>query len=1514
MHFFRNIANKNRMRHRTFFKLLIFHCLFACFLLHAPKMFSQTFFGEAEVITIDVVDPFAIYSIDLDNDGDLDIVSGSYEDNKIAWYENDGNGNFSAQQVISNYLTHLMRFYPIDKDCDGDMDFLTEYNQTIEGNRTYSWLQNNNDFSSQWDVEPADNQYALNNLFEHQAFPFDNASIRYFNHADYNNDSIIDLVNPYFYLQGNCDWNAFEGIITTPVNVAPVFRALFHKDIDGDGLNDYIASGHDGSNTTDIASEVYYKKNLGAGMYEDWEPLATNINNCRSIDLGDVDGDNDIDIASINYDTDQVSIHYNDGTGVFSAPIVICNTIDRPFFVYAEDLDDDGDDDIIVIGMSDIKWIESLGNGNFSETILIENFTDGVILQTSSSIDCTFFLFEDYDADGDLDIVYNDNIRDKIIYYENYQLNVDNQPTDTAVCPGEDLVLSIASETAESFQWHVNNGAGFAAIDDNTQYSGAQTDSLHIINAEESLSGNLYFCEISVSAGSTVSDTVTLYVGDSIPPQVLSQPGDQEIGDASSCVSILPDFTGMFSFSDNCDPSPVIVQDPAAGTEIYGAVNDILFTISDASGNTTELSINVAVSDTTAPVIASGPPSQEVSANDNCSFVLPDYSDELNVTDNCDSEPEITQNPAAGFETSDVSIPVSLTATDNTGNSSTHAFTLTVVDNDSPEFTASPGDQILIADNNCQTTLPDYIAMCTIQDNCDNDPIVQQTPPAGSIVSGATNTVQILTEDDAGNTNSISFNAEVQDTTPPLITSIFTDMIIGDSLSCTVNLPDYTTQLDGYDNCDDPLIKEQQPLPGTPVSGLDNLVVLSLTDNSGNVSQTSFLVSVADTSAPEFLSSLEDQNIIASANCDYIIPDYTDDVPFTDNCDANPVITQTPVAGTTSDTDNQLIQLMLEDQSGNQNLQSFYLNKQDTTSPEIVYAPENQLHYPDSQCEFTLPDFTDSIQAGDNCDDDLTIIQTPVPGGIYSTDQLSVQLEVLDDAGNTQVSEFIITLQDSITPWFTTAPGDTVIGDAVQCEYSLPDFTATSTASDNCDTSPEMSQLPPPGSMLSGVNNEVCLMLTDEAGNETQHCFNVAILDTTAPAILESPSTQTMYSDDNCQYIMPDFTNLVVAEDNCSDSLHTLQYPAAGQLISNPDQPVSLLVSDPSGNESQTAFSVLMADSIAPVFTSPINDVWLGDGLSCEAVLPDYTRQADVSDNCDPDPVILQAPAPGTVIAGDTCIVSLTVIDSSDNSGTVVFHARVMDLEAPSITTVPDDQNLYCDSSCLAVVPDYLNQIQFYDNCDNSPELYQTPPAGTEISGQENNLSIRAVDYMGNETTASFNISVLDTISPVIQCQDSISIQLASGETWYETQGTEFDPIYFDNCIIPDLTNDKNHFESLEGVVFPIGDHGVIWTVTDDAGNETSCYSSIRIVRSEGVLLQYGMSIYPNPNDGNFIIDFGKNEVKKLNIYNSIGQLMLSDVPDEQEEQVSIENFSSGMYLVQIHLTNDVVTNQVIVN
>ncbi len=62
-----------------------------------------------------------VYAVDLDSDGDMDMISGSSIDNTIAWYENNGSQSFT-KITISTAATAVISVYAVDLDLDGDMD------------------------------------------------------------------------------------------------------------------------------------------------------------------------------------------------------------------------------------------------------------------------------------------------------------------------------------------------------------------------------------------------------------------------------------------------------------------------------------------------------------------------------------------------------------------------------------------------------------------------------------------------------------------------------------------------------------------------------------------------------------------------------------------------------------------------------------------------------------------------------------------------------------------------------------------------------------------------------------------------------------------------------------------------------------------------------------------------------------------------------------------------------------------------------------------------------------------------------------------------------------------------------------------------------------------------------------------------------------------------------------------------------------------------------------------------
>jgi hypothetical protein len=83
-------------------------------------------FGRQKVITTSAIQPYSVYAADVDGDGDTDVLSASSADDKIAWYENtDGKGTFGELNVITTSADRTRAVYAADLDSDGDNDVLS---------------------------------------------------------------------------------------------------------------------------------------------------------------------------------------------------------------------------------------------------------------------------------------------------------------------------------------------------------------------------------------------------------------------------------------------------------------------------------------------------------------------------------------------------------------------------------------------------------------------------------------------------------------------------------------------------------------------------------------------------------------------------------------------------------------------------------------------------------------------------------------------------------------------------------------------------------------------------------------------------------------------------------------------------------------------------------------------------------------------------------------------------------------------------------------------------------------------------------------------------------------------------------------------------------------------------------------------------------------------------------------------------------------------------------------------
>ena len=96
-------------------------------------------FGPRQIITTQVTGPRSVFAADVDGDGDVDVISASFLDDKIAWYQNtDGRGSFGPQNIITRQFYRPYSVDAVDLDNDGDTDVLAgSFSDT-----GIAWLEN----------------------------------------------------------------------------------------------------------------------------------------------------------------------------------------------------------------------------------------------------------------------------------------------------------------------------------------------------------------------------------------------------------------------------------------------------------------------------------------------------------------------------------------------------------------------------------------------------------------------------------------------------------------------------------------------------------------------------------------------------------------------------------------------------------------------------------------------------------------------------------------------------------------------------------------------------------------------------------------------------------------------------------------------------------------------------------------------------------------------------------------------------------------------------------------------------------------------------------------------------------------------------------------------------------------------------------------------------------------------------------------------------------------------------
>lgn len=681
-----------------------------------------------------------------------------------------------------------------------------------------------------------------------------------------------------------------------------------------------------------------------------------------------------------------------------------------------------------------------------------------------------------------------------------------------------------------------------------------------------------------------------------------------------------------------------------------------------------------------------------------------------------------------------------------------------------------------------------------------------------------------VTVNDNGCFNSATVTASVADAVPPTISCPANTTLAADAL-CSSQVGTWTP-LSVNDNCNPVPTVSQSPSANTSLNGHNDVETVTLTanDGNGNTNSCSFTLTLKDITQP-VITCPANQTVAANSVCEGIVGTWAP-ATLSDNCTANPMVSQSPAASTllSGHNDAETVTLTANDGNGNAASCSFVVTLLDQTPPTIT-CPANTTISANASCSGSLGSYQ-PVSLTDNCAANPGFTQSPAPGTLLvgHNDAETVTLNATDGNGNNSNCSFTVTLLD-VTPPSIICPGPQTLNADANCSSVLGAWSAAS-VSDNCNPSPTVTQSPAPATLLVGHNDTETVTLTanDGNGNSANCTFVVTLKDVTPPSIT-CPANTTVSANATCQGTVGTHAPVSVS-DNCNPSPTVTQSPAASTVLSghNDVETVTLTANDGNGNSQSCSFTVTLKDVTPPSIVCPPNATVNADA-NCSGMVGVRTP-VSVSDNCNPSPTVTQSPVPGTVLIGhdDFEVVTLTANDGNGNTASCSLTVTLKDVTKPSITC-PANVTLNADANCSSLLGSY-NAVSVSDNCTANPTVTQSPAPTTVLNGHNDVevVTLTADDGHGNTQFCTFTVTLKDITAPVVVCKPYTAALNAAG-TVTVTTGDVFQS-GSDNCgVVNQVSVTPNTFNCSQ-----LGPNTVVLTVNDGNGNTASCNAVVTVV------------------------------------------------------------------------------------
>ncbi|PWL31231.1 MAG: hypothetical protein DCO95_07080, partial [Roseivirga sp. XM-24bin3] len=428
--------------------------------------------------------------------------------------------------------------------------------------------------------------------------------------------------------------------------------------------------------------------------------------------------------------------------------------------------------------------------------------------------------------------------------------------------------------------------------------------------------------------GNSASATAIVTVVDNRAPAVTVQDVNLNLdanGNATLTVA-----QAEVSSSDNCTIASKVLSKTSFNCDDLGD-NEVTLTVTDANGNATTKTFNVSITDTTAPTVIAQDYTVSLDANGNASISVQDIDN--GSYDNCSLTLSLDK---LNFDCSNVGDnTVTLSGVDASGNSATATATVTVVDDILPTFTASDFTSYL--DEEGELTISEQQIVDQLSDNCGIASVnISQTEfSCGNL---GDNSVTITVTDNSGNTVSETVTITVEDNIAPTVVTKNITKMVNSATPVTITPQDVLVL-----NCGSTGISIPQPVPGmgdeevafeanctsdncTIVSyslsktsftcndAGQNVVTVTVTDQSGNATTATAIVTVIDNTLPT--ARTKTANIYLNANGNATLTPQMVDNGSSDAC-GNVTLEVSKTSFDCSNIGANTVTLIVKDASGN---------------------------------------------------------------------------------------------------------------------------------------------------------------------------------------------------------------------------------------------------------------------------------------------------------------------------------------------------------------------------------------------------------------------------------------------------------------------------------------------------------------------------------------------------------------------------------------------------------------------